>query len=49
MDAQDLDDVLLNADDKMAKCVEHLHTQFSALRTGKASSTGTCRTVCRTS
>lgn len=31
------DDVMLMAEEKMTKCVEHLHTEFSALRTGKAS------------
>lgn len=32
-----LDDVLLEADDKMSKCMTHLHQEFSGLRTGKAS------------
>jgi ribosome recycling factor len=31
------DDVLLEADDKMTKCVEHLTHELSGLRTGKAS------------
>ncbi|NCD32846.1 MAG: ribosome recycling factor [Spartobacteria bacterium] len=31
------DDVLLDADDKMAKAVEYLHHKFTGLRTGKAS------------
>jgi ribosome recycling factor len=32
-----LDDVLLEADDKMTKCLTFLHQEFSGLRTGKAS------------
>ena len=32
-----LDDVLLESDDKMSKCLTHLHQEFSGLRTGKAS------------
>jgi ribosome recycling factor len=32
-----LDDVLLEADDKMSKCLVFLHQEFSGLRTGKAS------------
>lgn len=32
-----LDDVLLEADDKMTKCLVFLHQEFSGLRTGKAS------------
>lgn len=32
-----LDDVLLETEDRMTKCNDHLRTQFSALRTGKAS------------
>jgi ribosome recycling factor len=32
-----IDDVLLEADDKMSKCVEYLHDEFNGLRTGKAS------------
>ncbi len=32
-----VDDVLLEADDKMAKCLAFLHQEFSGLRTGKAS------------
>lgn len=31
------DDVLLESEDKMTKCVEHLTHEFSGLRTGKAS------------
>jgi ribosome recycling factor len=31
------DDVLLEAEDKMTKCMEHLTHEFSGLRTGKAS------------
>lgn len=31
------DDVLLEAEDKMTKCVEHLTHEFTGLRTGKAS------------
>jgi ribosome recycling factor len=34
---ESLDDVLLEADDKMAKCLVYLHQEFSGLRTGKAS------------
>ena len=34
---ESLDDILLNADDKMSKAVEFLHQEFSGLRTGKAS------------
>jgi ribosome recycling factor len=34
---EDLDDVLLEADDKMNKSVEFLHQEFAGLRTGKAS------------
>lgn len=32
-----LDDVLFGVEEKMEKCLEHLHHEFSALRTGKAS------------
>jgi len=32
-----VDDVLLEADDKMTKCLAFLHQEFSGLRTGKAS------------
>jgi len=32
-----LDDVLLETEDKMSKCMDHMRTQFAALRTGKAS------------
>ncbi len=32
-----LDDVILDADDKMSKAINFLHEQFSGLRTGKAS------------
>jgi len=32
-----LDDVLLETDDKMTKCIQHLQEGFSGLRTGKAS------------
>jgi ribosome recycling factor len=32
-----LDDILLISEDKMDKCMEHLHHELSALRTGKAS------------
>lgn len=32
-----LDDVMLEADDKMSKCLGFLHQEFSGLRTGKAS------------
>ncbi|TFH16485.1 MAG: ribosome recycling factor [Lentisphaerales bacterium] len=32
-----LDDVLLNVEEKMSKCVDHVKSQFSGLRTGKAS------------
>lgn len=34
---ESLDDVLLEADDKMTKCLTFLHQEFSGLRTGKAS------------
>jgi ribosome recycling factor len=34
---EDLDDVLLEADDKMSKSAEFLHHELSGLRTGKAS------------
>jgi len=34
---ESLDDVLLEADDKMTKCLQFLHQEFSGLRTGKAS------------
>ncbi|OGV65988.1 MAG: ribosome recycling factor [Lentisphaerae bacterium RIFOXYC12_FULL_60_16] len=34
---ESIDDVLLDADDKMSKSVEFLHEQFAGLRTGKAS------------
>jgi ribosome recycling factor len=34
---ESLDDVLLEADDKMSKCLTFLHQEFSGLRTGKAS------------
>lgn len=32
-----LDDILLEAEAKMEKCVTHLHTEFTGIRTGKAS------------
>ena len=32
-----VDDVLLEADDKMSKCLVFMHQEFSGLRTGKAS------------
>lgn len=32
-----IDDVLLETDDKMSKCLAFLHQEFSGLRTGKAS------------
>lgn len=32
-----IDDILLDADDKMSKAVEFLHGEFNGLRTGKAS------------
>jgi ribosome recycling factor len=34
---ESVDDVLLTAEEKMEKCIEHLNHEFSALRTGKAS------------
>ena len=34
---ESLDDVLLEADDKMSKSVEHLQQQLAGLRSGKAS------------
>ncbi len=34
---ESLDDVLLEADDKMTKCLQFLHQEFTGLRTGKAS------------
>jgi len=34
---ESLDDILLEADDKMGKCVDFLHKEFAGLRTGKAS------------
>ena len=34
---ESLDDVLLETDDKMAKCLSFMHQEFSGLRTGKAS------------
>ena len=34
---ESVDDVLLEADDKMTKCMTFLHQEFSGLRTGKAS------------
>lgn len=34
---ESVDDVLLEADDKMTKCLTFLHQEFSGLRTGKAS------------
>lgn len=34
---ESLDDVLLESDDKMSKCLTFLHQEFSGLRTGKAS------------
>lgn len=34
---ESLDDVLLESDDKMSKCLSFLHQEFSGLRTGKAS------------
>jgi ribosome recycling factor len=37
MEPTSVDDVLLDADDKMTKAVSYLHEQFSGLRTGKAS------------
>lgn len=32
-----MDDILLEADDKMSKAVDFLHSEFNGLRTGKAS------------
>lgn len=37
MDYESLDDVLLDADDKMGKATEFLHKELAGLRTGKAS------------
>lgn len=37
MDAESLDDVLLESDDRMDKAVEFLHREMAGLRTGKAS------------
>ena len=34
---ESMDDVLLEADDKMSKCLAFLHQEFTGLRTGKAS------------
>ncbi|MEI6563304.1 MAG: ribosome recycling factor [bacterium] len=34
---ESLDEVLLETDDKMSKCLTFLHQEFSGLRTGKAS------------
>lgn len=34
---ESLDDILLDAEDKMSKSLEFLHEQFTGLRTGKAS------------
>ncbi len=34
---ESVDDILLEADDKMGKAVEFLHEEFAGLRTGKAS------------
>ena len=34
---ESLDDVLLDAEDKMIKSTDHLHQELSGLRTGKAS------------
>ena len=34
---ESLDDVLLEAEEKMSKCVDFLHEQFGGVRTGKAS------------
>lgn len=34
---ESMDDVLLEADDKMSKCLAFLHQELSGLRTGKAS------------
>ena len=34
---ESIDDVLLEADDKMTKCLAFLHQEFTGLRTGKAS------------
>ena len=34
---ESVDEVLLEADDKMSKCLAFLHQEFSGLRTGKAS------------
>lgn len=34
---ESIDDVLLEADDKMTKCLQFLHQEFTGLRTGKAS------------
>jgi len=34
---ESLDDVILEAEEKMEKCLHFLHEQFSGLRTGKAS------------
>jgi ribosome recycling factor len=34
---ESVDEVLLEADDKMSKCFAHMHQEFSGLRTGKAS------------
>jgi len=33
---ESLDDVMLEADDKMEKCIAHLQTEFTGIRTGKA-------------
>jgi len=37
MEAESLDDILLDADDRMGKAVEFLHSELGGLRTGKAS------------
>lgn len=34
---ESMDDVLLESDDKMSKCLAFLHQEFTGLRTGKAS------------
>jgi ribosome recycling factor len=34
---ESIDDILLEADDKMTKCLQFLHQEFTGLRTGKAS------------
>jgi ribosome recycling factor len=37
MDAESIDDILLEAEDRMGKAVEFLESEFSGLRSGKAS------------